>query len=133
MQFSLRGNYTQIHLISISDTGGQLTPKGLYNFTIFEGDDITTEFNVTDLEYGDALVIGVADTYSIWYENLPSGDNGTLLHDLIFDLNFDIHKGLIYTSNMALTPGNYLINITITKSNYELTFFTFNLTIIAKY
>ncbi|MHA2339727.1 MAG: hypothetical protein ACXACX_20660, partial [Candidatus Hodarchaeales archaeon] len=133
IQFTLRGNYTEIHLISVSDTGGQLTPIGLYNFTIFEGDDITTEFNVTDLEYGNSLVIGAADTYSIWYENLLTGDNGTLLNNLIYDLNFDIHIGSIFTSNTALTPGNYLINITITKSNYESTYFSFNLTVIAKY
>ncbi|MFX1457361.1 MAG: hypothetical protein ACFFDB_18500, partial [Promethearchaeota archaeon] len=133
IQFSLRGNYTQIHLISISDPGGQLTPLGLYNFTIFEGSDITTVFNVTDLEYGNSLVIGAADSYSIWYENLLSGDNGTLTHSLIFDLNFDYHVGDIDTSNTALIPGNYLINITITKSNYESTFFVFNLTVIARH
>ncbi|MHA2181767.1 MAG: hypothetical protein ACXAAH_10120, partial [Promethearchaeota archaeon] len=86
IQFYIRGNYTQIHLISVSDTGGQLIPIGLYNFTIFEGDDITTEFNVTDQEFADALVIGAADIYSIWYENLLSGDNGTLLNSLDYDL-----------------------------------------------
>ncbi|MFW9822337.1 MAG: hypothetical protein ACFFE4_05355, partial [Candidatus Thorarchaeota archaeon] len=133
IQFTLRGNYTQIHLISISDPGGILTPVGLYNYTIFEGSDITTVFNVTDLEYGNSLVIGAADTYSIWYDNLISGDNGTLSHSLVFDLNFDYHVGDIDTSNTALTPGNYLINITITKTNYEASFFTFNLTVIARY
>ncbi len=137
IQFYLRGNYTQIELISISDPGGQLSPKGMfYNFTIFEGSDINIEFNLTDLEYANALILGDVDSYNVWYKNLNTGDNGTLLNALDYVEQtpvYGTHVGIIFTSNMALTPGNYLINITITKINYESTFLTFNLTVVEKY
>ncbi len=137
IQFYLRGNYTQIDLVSMSHPGGLLTPKGAnYNYTIFEGSDINMEFNLTDLEFGNALVLGDANSYSVWYENLGTGDNGTLLNTLHFVYQTPLlgsHIGTISTSNTALTPGNYLINITITKTNYESTYFVFNLTVIEKY
>jgi hypothetical protein len=131
--FYLRGNYTQFHLISVSDPGGQLTQQGAYNFTIFEGSDINLEFNVTDLEYMDTIVLGDAEIYSIWSENLLTGDNVTLLNNVYFRIQTGTHVGSVTTSNAALTPGNYFIHIALTKSNYELAFYTFNLTVIPKF
>ncbi|MFX1479643.1 MAG: hypothetical protein ACFFCI_16090, partial [Promethearchaeota archaeon] len=134
VQFYLRGNYTTINLISLSDPGGQLSPTGIHNYQIFEGSNIDIEFNVTDLEYSNNLVLGDADSYNVWYENINTGDNGTLLNTLHFVYQTPVigwHVGTLTTT--SLTPGNYFINITITKSNYESTFFSFNLTIIEKY
>ena len=137
IQFYLRGNYTQIHLISMSDPGGILIPEGAnYNFTIFEGSDINIEFNLTDSEFADALVLGDADSYALWFTNLHTPDNGALLNTLHFvyqTIDYGTHVGQITTSSTALTPGNYLLNITITKTNYESTYFTFNLTVIEKF
>ncbi|MFX1309513.1 MAG: hypothetical protein ACFE8C_07420 [Promethearchaeota archaeon] len=137
IQFYLRGNYSQINLITISDPGGELTNTGVnYNFTIFEGSDINLEFNVTDLEYANSLVLGDADSYTIFYTNLITLDNGILTNTLDFVYQtptYGTHVGTISTSNIALTPGNYLINITMTKTNYESTSFTLNLTIIDKF
>jgi hypothetical protein len=131
IQFSLRGNYTQIHFISVSDPGGQLTPQGLYNFTTFEGSDITIEFNITDLEFNNALVSSLADSYTVRYQNLNTLANGILASSFqIATLN---HQGSITTSNPALVIGNYEINITISKLNYEQVSFVFNLTVIQKY
>ncbi|MFX1425192.1 MAG: hypothetical protein ACFFBE_01970, partial [Promethearchaeota archaeon] len=137
IQFYLRGNYTQIHLISMTDPGGILSPEGAnYNFTIFEGSDINIEFNLTDLEFANALVLGDANLYNVQYYNILTIDNGSLLNTLHFvyqNVSYGTHVGQISTSNTALTPGNYLLNITITKTNYESTFFSFNLTVIEKY
>ncbi|MFW9972792.1 MAG: hypothetical protein ACFFDF_21580, partial [Candidatus Odinarchaeota archaeon] len=137
IQFYLRGNYSQINLISISDPGGELTNTGVnYNYTIFEGSNINLEFNVTDLEYGNSLVLGDAGSYTIFYNNLLTLDNGILTNTLHFVYqtpSYGTHIGTISTSNIALNPGNYLINITMTKTNYELAVFIFNLTIIEKY
>ncbi|MBY8988719.1 MAG: hypothetical protein KGD61_09715, partial [Candidatus Lokiarchaeota archaeon] len=69
--FYYRGNYTQLNLISYSDPGGVLTPTGLgYNFTIFEGCDTTIALNLTDLEYSNKIVLGVANSYTATYLNL---------------------------------------------------------------
>ncbi|MFX0023224.1 MAG: hypothetical protein ACFE9S_12935 [Candidatus Hermodarchaeota archaeon] len=137
IKFYLRGNYSQINLITISDPGGELTNTGVnYNYTIFEGSDINLEFNVTDLEFGNSIVLGDADAYSISYNNLLTLDNGILTNTLDFvyqNPTYGTHIGTIITSNIALIAGNYLINITMIKTNYESTYFSFNLTIIEKF
>ncbi len=132
IQFYLRGNYTQINLISLEDPGGELTPSGLgYNFTIFEESDLDIEFNITDLEFSNNSVLGDVNSYYITYINLGTGSNGTLLYDINFITNR--HIGTISTSNINLVAGSYLINITVSKTNYENTSFIFNLTVIEKY
>jgi len=130
--FYYRGNYTDINLISLSDPGpGVLTPTGLYNFTMFEGSDLTVDFNITDSEYSDSLVIGDADTYIVRYRNLGTGSNGILAATLNFVTL--LHTGTIVTSNPALTIGRYSVNITTSRTNYEDATFAFNLTIIEKH
>jgi hypothetical protein len=125
IQFYLRGNNTQINLISLEDPGGELTPSGLgYNFTIFEGSDLDIEFNITDLEFSNSLVLGDVNSYYITYTNLDTGSNGTLLYDIIF-ITYR-HIGTISTSNINLVAGRYLINITVSKTNYENSSFIFN-------
>jgi hypothetical protein len=91
---------------------------------------------LTDLEFAEALVLGDVNSYTVWYNNLYTPDNGTLLNTLHFvyqTIDYGTHVGQITTSNTALTPGNYFLNITITKTNYESTFFAFNLTVIEKF
>jgi hypothetical protein len=130
--FYYRGNYTDINLISLSDPSpGVLSPIGLYNFTIFEGSDLDIEFNITDSEYFDNLIIGDADSYTVRYTNLGTGSNGILVENLNFITL--LHTGTIFTSNPALTKGRYSLNITTSRTNYEDANFIFNLTIIEKY
>ncbi|MFX0011122.1 MAG: PKD domain-containing protein, partial [Candidatus Hermodarchaeota archaeon] len=129
--FYFRGNYTDINLISLSDPSGPLVPTGLYNYTIFEGSDLLIEFNITDSEFLDTLIVGDADLYTVRYTNLGTGSNGVLVTSLNF-ITF-LHRGTIFTSNPALTVGRYLLNLTTSRSNYEDAWFTFNLTITAKY
>ncbi|MHA2398439.1 MAG: hypothetical protein ACXADU_06075 [Promethearchaeota archaeon] len=137
LQFYLRGNYTQVGLISVADTGGILAREGLYNnYTIFQGSNIDIEFNLTDLEYSNAMILGDADSYSVFYRNLNTNDSGILLDTLGFiyqNVSFGTHLGVISASNVALVPGNYLINISFTKGNYESSFLPLNLTIIEKF
>ncbi|MHA1914604.1 MAG: hypothetical protein ACW97V_09600 [Promethearchaeota archaeon] len=137
VQLYLRGNYTQIDLVSVSDPGSILAPKGIYNnYTIFQGSDIDIEFNFADLEYSNPMILGDADSYNVFYRNLVTNDTGTLLNTLSFiyqNVSFGTHIGVISTSNVALIPGNYLINISLTKANYESSFLPLNLTIIEKY
>jgi len=131
--FYLRGNYSQAKLVSVADPGGQLTPEGKYhNFTIFEGSDITIEFNMTDLEYGNTLVLTLADSYTVRYQNLNTAANG-IIATRAWEIATLNHRGEITTSNPALVIGNYEINITINKLNYEEVSFVLNLTVIQKY
>ena len=130
--FYLRGNYSDIHLKSVSDPGGQIESIGAgYNYTIFEGSDITIEFNMTDLENNNQLVSTLADTYIVYYRNINTGANGTLVNS--FQIVSQNHRGSITTSNPALTIGNYELNITINKLNYEEIYFMFNLTVRGRY
>ncbi|NHJ20008.1 MAG: hypothetical protein EAX91_03620 [Candidatus Lokiarchaeota archaeon] len=131
VSFYYRGNYTDINLISLSDPSGPLVPTGLYNYTIFEGSDLVIEFNITDSEFLDTLIVGDADLYTVRYTNLGTGSNGVLATSLNFITI--LHRGTIYTSNPALTVGRYLLNLTTSRTNYEDAWFTFNLTITAKY
>ena len=129
--FYLRGNYTAINLISLSDPGGALSPIGLRNFTIFEGSYLDIEFNITDSEYFDNLIIGDADSYTVRYTNLDTGSNGILFANLNFITQ--LHTGTIFTSNPDLTIGRYSLNITTSRTNYEDATFIFNLTVIERY
>ncbi|MCK4287205.1 MAG: hypothetical protein KAX18_13430, partial [Candidatus Lokiarchaeota archaeon] len=130
--FYLRGNYTQINMISVSDPGGQLSPEGNYNFTIFEGSDIIIEFNMTDLEFGNTLVSTLADSYTARYLNLITTDNG-IIATSAWEIVTSNHRMEILTSDLALVTGNYELNITIYKLNYEEVSFVLNLTVIQKY
>jgi len=129
--FYYRGNYTDINLISLSDPGEVLSPVGLFNFTIFEGSNLNIEFNITDSEFLDSLIIGDADSYTVRYTNLGTGSNGILVANLNFITV--LHTGTIFTSNPALTIGRYTFNLTTSRTNYEDTSFIFNLTIIERY
>jgi len=129
--FYYRGNDTAINLISLFDTGESLSPTGLHNYTIFEGDDLDIEFNITDSDDFDSLIIGDADSYTVRYTNLGTGSNGILVANLNFITL--LHTGTIITSNPALTIGRYSINITTSRTNYEDATFVFNLTIIGRY
>jgi len=134
VSFYYRGNYTDINLISLSYSGGPPIPEdptGFHNYTIFEGSDLTIEFNITDSEFDYNLIIGDADLYIVRYTNLGTGANGFLVTSLNF-ITF-LHTGTIETSNSALTVGRYLLNLTTSRTNYEDAWFTFNLTIVAKY
>jgi len=130
--FYFRGNYTEINLISLEGPVGiPLTPSGISNYTIFEGSDIYINFNLTDSDFSDNLVIGDANTYIASFLNLGNSDSGMLVTSINFQTQS--HIGTIITSNPALIPGRYLITITTTKINYENASFAFNLTIIEKY
>ncbi len=133
IQFYLRGNYTQINMISVSDPEAILTPTGIgNNYTTFLGSDLTVEFNITDTEFNNNVLIEFADEYIITFKNLYTGITGTLQENLVFNLieaDYGIHTGSIITSELTDT-GFYLINITVVMLNYENTTFSFNLTLV---
>jgi len=133
VQFYLRGNYTQINMISVSDPEATLISTGIgNNYTTFIVSDLTIEFNITDTESNDKVVIGDANEYIITFKNLVTGFTGTLQESLSFvpiTVDYGIYTGSIVTS--VLTANRfYLINVTVVKSNYENTTFSFNLTLV---
>jgi hypothetical protein len=130
--FYLRGNYSQINLISIEDPGGALSniSQG-HHYRIFEGSDIDFQFNITDLEFNNNLVLDAASSYFVSFKNLNTSVVSTL--QSTFQFIYPNHVGPIITSVPGLTAGNYLINISTTISNYENATFIFNLTVIEKY
>jgi hypothetical protein len=132
LTFYLRGNNSVVNFKSFSDPGGTLrsTSSG-YNFTIFEGSDTIIEFNITDIDNDNKLVSTLADSYIISYENINTGSNGTIVNS--FQIVTQNHRGTISTSDPALVIGNYKINITINKLNYEQIYFIFNLTVRARF
>ncbi|MHA2032037.1 MAG: hypothetical protein ACW99Q_21920, partial [Candidatus Kariarchaeaceae archaeon] len=130
--FYLRGNYSQINLISIGDPGGALSniSQG-HHYRIFEGSDIDFEFNITDLEFNNNLVLDAVSSYFVSFKNLNTSIVNTL--QSTFQFIPPNHIGPIITSVPGLSAGNYLINISTAISNYENATFTFNLTVIEKY
>ncbi|MFW9882620.1 MAG: hypothetical protein ACFFG0_56885 [Candidatus Thorarchaeota archaeon] len=132
IQFYLRGNYTQINLISISDPGGEEVLTGIgYNYTCFEERDLNIEFNITDTENSNALVTGAANFYLVEYVEIGNPANqGTLGESLSFGTTS--YLGEIFTSDLP-SVGTYQINISVFKTNFEISTFQFNLTLRAKY
>ncbi len=126
--FYLRGNYAKIGLISVTDPGGVLTPLGpINNFTFYIGSNINLEFNYTEAEFGDTIILGDADYYIVTYENLDNSSiNGVLSHtfDFVYDTpSFGTHIGSLTTQNLAI--GDYSIEILLVRKNYENTTFVF--------
>ncbi|KKL72151.1 hypothetical protein LCGC14_2087780, partial [marine sediment metagenome] len=132
LSFYLRGDFTQINMISVSDLEQQLTPTGLgYNYTTFLGSDLLLEFNITDLDDGTNIT-GAADQYIISYKNLVTLSVGAIPQTFSFIFqspSYGTYSGNINTS-VLMSPGYYLINITVVKLNYENTTFSFNLTLV---
>ena len=131
--FYFKGNLTEINLISLAmnPPGSTLTPTGANNYTIFEGTDLNINFYLNDTDFLNTMVIGDADTYSATFFNLVTSASGSLGSSIAFVTQS--HIGTILTSNVLLTPGRYLINITTSKVNYEDAWFAFNLTINQRY
>jgi len=78
------------------------------------------------------LVSTLADSYTVQYLNLITADNGIIATRAWEIVTFN-HRMEILTSDLALVTGNYEINITISKLNYEEVSFVLNLTVIQKY
>ncbi|KKL92809.1 hypothetical protein LCGC14_1880980, partial [marine sediment metagenome] len=134
--FYLRGNYANISLISIDDPGGSLTPLGpSNNFSYFVNSNLDFNFNLTEAEFGDIIVLGDADYYIIRYVNLDNSSiNGFLSHSFIFVYDiptFGTHQGFLNTSQ--LLPGSYSIEMLLVKKNYENSTITFYLTVKEKF
>ncbi|MFX1298330.1 MAG: hypothetical protein ACFFD2_26180, partial [Promethearchaeota archaeon] len=130
LTFRLLGNSSQANLELIELDGIELIPQGIdnyYNVTL--GSDIDVQFNITDLDYGNNLVLdsGSAAIITVTY-NKTSGTpaNGTLSFNR-YAATF--YKGKIDTSPIA-EEGNYTITISVELINYEIQSFTFNLTLI---
>ncbi|MFX1343491.1 MAG: hypothetical protein ACFFAI_00175 [Promethearchaeota archaeon] len=130
--FYLRGNTTQINLISFEDINGEGILKGIgNNYSCFIERDLRTILNITDVDNDDNLLTGLAESYRIDYTQIGNSSNsGTLSESLNYVSN--TYRGDIYTSNLEIT-GIYSINITIKLPNYEEATYSFNLTLKAKY
>ncbi|MFX0059762.1 MAG: hypothetical protein ACFE8J_15805, partial [Candidatus Heimdallarchaeota archaeon] len=131
--FYLRGNITQTSIESITDIGGEgtLVPTNL-NYSVYIGLNININFTILDSDYGNNLVTGDAQSYTVNYYLISNPTNqGVLANDLDFDLNTNSYKGSITTSSLT-TLGTYAINITILKTNYEASNVIFNLTLKSK-
>ncbi len=137
ISFAIRGSYMSANLISVEDPDGVISSisEDIYNYTTFIGSDITLSFNLTEDEFGDALILGGA-TYSITYVNLlNSSDTGTILNDLSFESineSYGYHSGILNLSHSLNKLGSYQLTIKISKSNYENTSFTIYLNIVEK-
>ncbi|MFX1568274.1 MAG: hypothetical protein ACFFCV_07890 [Promethearchaeota archaeon] len=133
VQFYLRGNYTQINMVSVEDPEELLIPTGIgNNYTTFLGSDLTVDFTINDTEWNDKVVVDFADNYFVTFKNLKTGITGTISESLVFNLInpfYGEHTGTIETSVFTDT-GFYLINITVVMLNYENTTFSFNLTLV---
>ena len=135
--FYLRGNLTYTSIKSIEDVDqgqgsqGILTPTAL-NYSIYVGLNININFTILDTDFGNNTVTGGANSYTVNYYQISNPTNqGTLLNALAFDVYTKSFKGIISTSNIA-TLGTYAINLSIIKTNYEVSSVTFNLTIKSK-
>lgn len=135
IDFYLRGNLTQTHIVSISDIGGDgtLTPTGYNNYVCFIERNLYLNFTITDDDYGDALVDVSDDSYVVNYIGITNtSDLGFLTEALSYDLNTKSFKGNISTSELVST-GTYTVNVTVYLTNYEKSILSFNVTLKAKY
>ncbi|MFW9940613.1 MAG: hypothetical protein ACFFFT_06200 [Candidatus Thorarchaeota archaeon] len=132
--FYLRGNTTQINLISFEDRNGEGLLTGIGdNYSCFIERDLYTILNITDFDNGDNLLTGDAEMYRIDYTQIGNSSNsGTLGHTLDFVILSNTYRGDLLTSNLV-NAGSYSINITIKLTNYEEATYSFNLTLKAKY
>ncbi len=133
VSFYLRGNYSTINIKEVLDPSGELSLINNDHYQVFEGSNLDVEFNITDNEFLDSLVrddLRLA-TYSVWY-NKTSGtsQNGTLSNSLSFDANSGTYKGSIDLSTLDI--GDYLINLSVSKINYEVQTRLINITIVDK-
>jgi len=134
ISFYLQGNSSQVNLLNFTfDNGGEILPTGANNsYECYIGSDINIEFNLTDSDEGNKVIMNLANSYPLeWYNRSNYLQNGTLEDDFAWNLlaiDYGTHQGNLNTSKLAV--GNYTINLTVVKLNYENVTFTFNLTII---
>ncbi|MBA7688853.1 hypothetical protein ES703_97342 [subsurface metagenome] len=127
--FNLTLVNSQITIISISNSGGQLEPFGIgdyYNSTIVL--DISLEFNITDTESLNRTIARDASSYTVRYTNLVTAENGIILNNFVFNSSTSTYIGTLTTSGLPV--GNYLINVSVVILKYKIIPLTFNLTII---
>ncbi|MFX1574795.1 MAG: hypothetical protein ACFFB0_18825 [Promethearchaeota archaeon] len=134
IDFYLRGNLTQINMISLSDPDGQGTLAPVANnYSIFEGRELYVDFNITDTDYNNSLITSEVDSYLVEYSQIKNSTNhGILPEDLSFDANTNSFKGYISITELPRL-GAYDIRISVTKTNYEEADISFNLIIKARY
>ncbi|MFX1317468.1 MAG: hypothetical protein ACFE9T_16520, partial [Promethearchaeota archaeon] len=129
LTFRILGNESMANLVLVELDGTPLTPTGLYNYyNASLGSDIDIEFNITDLDYGNNLVLdsGSAAIITVTYiktTGTPSSGNLTFIRYAA-----TYYRGNIDTTSLT-EEGNYTITISITLLNYEIQSFSFNLTI----
>ena len=120
INFYIRGNFSDIGLLEVTNLGGPITPTD-GNYTTFIESDINIEFNFTDSENGGVLIEDLlADptddaTYFIVYEK--GIEYGVIFHTLFYDQNTNTHIGSLDISSLAL--GVYNITIHVSRINYE--------------
>ena len=136
--FYLRGYYTTFSLMSLADEGGQLfSNSSTYNYSSYIRNDLDIRFNITNDDLGSNLVLEHMDSYSITYTDLNNNSiTGTINNSIIFNLVNDTYGYFIGTLNLTqanLTAGYYQFDIAITKTNFEGTGFSFNLTLLPRY
>ncbi|MFW9990277.1 MAG: hypothetical protein ACFFC3_16675, partial [Candidatus Odinarchaeota archaeon] len=134
IDFYLRGNYTNIPNITLSDPEGQeqLTSIG-GNYSIFEERDLYVDFNITDNDYNDNLITSAMDSYTIEFIEIGNSTNqGFLNETLSFDANTNSFKGYISITDLPRL-GAYTITIRTSKTNYEEGEISFNVIIKERY
>ncbi len=131
--FYLRGNYTQINMITMeSPEGIDLGPFD-ENYSSYIGSDMFIRFNITDLENNNASVEGDPERYVVRFLNInDKSDNGTLSEDLDFTQDNNWYYGTISTSQIA-NNGTYQITLIVVRTNFENSTYSFNLTIQRKF
>ncbi|MHA1337074.1 MAG: hypothetical protein ACTSPW_15265, partial [Promethearchaeota archaeon] len=136
IQITLLGNRSTINIMSILDPGGIISPTSpgtLYEF--FVGSDLYIEFNITDLDSpsGNEIVedTGKSAIITVNYNNTETNEQGTIANNLEYDLNTKTFKGTIDTSSLA--AGSYIINISVSLTNYKIKDLSLNVSVKEKY
>ena len=138
IEFYIRGNYSEVTLLSISSPGGAISPSG-GRYITFIGSNININFNFSNAE-GPINFTITPDTDNIKYRITYAKTallNGTLsLTNLsgftkIYDQNSRTHKGILGIS--GLSSGTYNITIEVEHPNFENASKMFVLFISGKY
>ncbi len=139
ISFYLEGNYSQIKIISLNyfideKVEQEITPLSYENFyEVFYDNDIFIEFNMSDIDDNKKNITGPPGAYSYsinWYNRSNANINGSLTPNIAYAIktpDYGTIKGKVLVSTLSV--GNYTLNITVKRTNYENTTLSINLTI----
>ena len=124
------GNQTSVNELQISNSLEIIGPISKFNYTSYNGGNITIKFNIIDLNYSNRRVVDENNqaTFLISYYSVSNTNiRGTLSNFISFSNQTKKFSGIIETS--TLFQGTYNITMDMDLLDYKFVPFNFTLTL----